>query len=777
MGNLRRAARVGVVLCLFFVGLGQAPARATTFVMMDERALALAADAAVIGEVVDVEAGRDPQTAGIRTFVALRAIDVVFGDLPAGPLVIAELGGKVGDQQETVFGSPAYSIGEKALIFLTQDDSGNWRTTGMAMGKYGLGLDRRGTILATRDFDEGVAVLDLAQGRLRARSERVSVPLSQLLASIAAVRPGRLRKRSRLPLDVPPPPAAPEFTLLGSPSRWFEADDHVAVEFLVDSRGDAKFGLNDAREAIADAFDAWSSVPGTSIQLADGGLTSIDRFNTCTGVNRIIFNDPYNEIGPASNCAGVLAIGGFCFSNETRKINGTTYNRIGVGKVTFANGWTDCPAWNLCNFAEVATHEIGHAIGFGHSTDGSATMAPTAHFDSRCAGLGSDDIAGVLSVYPLATNTQGPTGTPTRTSTPTRTPTRTPTPTTPPSATPTPTNPPTATFTPTPNDPTPTVSLEEPASLAGRVTYDGSGVPMEGVTVRVSGDSNPTTLTDADGRFSVTDLLVDDRIVLPVKDGDAGGAISSLDAAWVLQTAVGMRQLDSRRRIACDVTGNGTVSALDAAYILQLKVGQMARLPAAQSCGADWVFIPETEPAANQQVVQPLVQTSQCRPGSISFTPLAGDVQGQSFRGVLFGDCTGNWQPLSERVRGSALEEAPGGTAVVFHALRPMRGGRFRLPVAVESPEPVFSIDLQLRYDASRLRLRSARPIERDATLLRVEEDVPGRLNLAMASAQPLDGDGRIVLAIEFQSQLGVTAPPPVHLYSAAVNEQSVVRR
>jgi hypothetical protein len=300
---------------------------------------------------------------------------------------------------------------------------------------------------------------------------------------------------------------------------------------------------------------------------------------------------------------------------------------------------------------------------------------------------------------------------------------------------------------------------------------------MEDVRVLLIDGSGESMPTGPDGEFFFTELPAGARTMLPSKDGDVGGAISSLDAAWVLQAAVGMRQLDSRRRIACDVTGNGSVSALDAAYILQLKVGEVERFPAAQSCGSDWVFVPEPEPVAHQELVQPLLQGGQCRPGAISFAPHAGDVRGQDFRAVLLGDCTANWQPLSERVRGSALGDAPLGTAIVLHQLRPMLGGRFRLPIAVESREPVLSVDLQLRYDASRLRLREARPIERDATLLRVDEDVPGRLNLAMASAQPMEGDGRILLAVEFQSQLGVTSPPAIHLYSAAVNEQSVVRR
>ena len=234
MGSLRRAS--GAVVCLGLVVLiGHAPARATTFVMMDERDLARAADAAVIGEVVEVDSAEDPQSRGIRTFVAVRASDVVFGGVARGILVIEELGGTVGERSEKVFGTPEYSVGEKVLVFLSQDHAGAWRTVGMAMGKYELSLDHRGTILATRAFDEGVAVFAPNQQRLATRSGRFSVPLTRLLAAVAAERPRTKRSRLRLRLAAADSLVVPEFTLLGSPSRWFEPDDHAAVEFLIDS--------------------------------------------------------------------------------------------------------------------------------------------------------------------------------------------------------------------------------------------------------------------------------------------------------------------------------------------------------------------------------------------------------------------------------------------------------------------------------------------------------------------------------------------------------------
>jgi hypothetical protein len=309
------------------------------------------------------------------------------------------------------------------------------------------------------------------------------------------------------------------------------------------------------------------------------------------------------------------------------------------------------------------------------------------------------------------------------------------------------------------------------------VTYYGSADEVPEVRVALHGEPETSTSTGDGGRFSFDDLPPGTRSLEPGKSDDVGGAVSALDAAWVLQAAVGMRTLDGWRGLACDVTGNGSVSALDAALILQMKVGNIARFPAAENCGSDWLFAPEPQPAANQEAIAPLLAGGFCRPGAISYAPHVGDAPGQDFRAVLLGDCTGNWQPPAARNRGSAQEDAPEGTSIALHSMRPMVGGRMRLPVGVYGAEPVHAVEIQLRYDASRLRLREARPLDRDAALLRVNEDVPGRLTIALASTAALPADGRPVLLVEFQTQLGSTSAPAVHFFSGAVNEKLVSRR
>ncbi len=108
----------------------------------------------------------------------------------------------------------------------------------------------------------------------------------------------------------------------------------------------------------------------------------------------------------------VTGLGGPCTSSfESKVFNGRTFQRALRGKVAFANGWNGCPAWNACNFAEIATHQVGHAIGFAHSSDDAneanpllrdATMYFMAHFDDRCADLHEDDLDGVGVLYPTA---------------------------------------------------------------------------------------------------------------------------------------------------------------------------------------------------------------------------------------------------------------------------------------------------------------------------------------------------------------------------------------
>src|SRR5262249_4166592 len=86
-------------------------------------------------------------------------------------------------------------------------------------------------------------------------------------------------------------------------------------------------------------------------------------------------------------------------SSQRRTIHGTTFNRANTGHITF-NPFASGDFAVSCQLREIATHELGHTVGLGHSEFTDATMYAHIHYDGRCASLKQDDINAILFVYP-----------------------------------------------------------------------------------------------------------------------------------------------------------------------------------------------------------------------------------------------------------------------------------------------------------------------------------------------------------------------------------------
>lgn len=188
------------------------------------------------------------------------------------------------------------------------------------------------------------------------------------------------------------------------------------------------------------------------------------------------------------------------------------------------------------------------------------------------------------------------------------------------------------------------VPADAQSALSGQVRYYCGGATVPDVTLSLSGAGQLSARTNDDGAFAFAEPGAGDWQLTASKQGDQGAGISAVDATYALEHVVGLRQLDAQQLLACDVTGDGSVSSLDAARILQFIVGMMDRFPVATSCGSDWAFVPDPSSAPNQRLVPPQMGPG-CQAGAIAWEPLETPVEGQDFLAVLFGDCTGNWQP------------------------------------------------------------------------------------------------------------------------------------
>ncbi len=165
----------------------------------------------------------------------------------------------------------------------------------------------------------------------------------------------------------------------------------VTITYSYSNLLDGKLGgsLNTVqiRAAIQEAFSRWAAVaPLRFVEVRDAGPP--------------VSNAEYDPTGKP-----MIRLG-------HRPIDGP-YGQLGYGYYPGLTGlagdihfdtnenWTTNPALGV-DLLEVATHEIGHALGLGHSQVAQSILAPT--YGSHFRGLGSsflfpDDIAGIRALY------------------------------------------------------------------------------------------------------------------------------------------------------------------------------------------------------------------------------------------------------------------------------------------------------------------------------------------------------------------------------------------
>jgi hypothetical protein len=308
---LTRAPHMSLCLAGFIVALTcPVAAEATVVGVLPEQLLTDQAQVIVIGQVTGIVSHWDPGQGQILTDITITVDEMLKGAVPTPELTIRQLGGKVGDLESRVDGSPQFALGER---------DGTLRVAHLYLGKFAILTDEQtGETFAHRETPPGVIVTAppgsgaplttdelhvLRDIRDRVRSIIRSTPLNR----------GRGSGSTALLFTPPAPVGTAEaqafFTFLGTPSRWFEPDSGGVVTMRVNASGEP-LAPSLGFDQVGAAFVAWSSVSGSSFRYLDGGTTTTFGHRR-DGVSVVSFGDPLGQMDDPVNCSGVLAMGGY----------------------------------------------------------------------------------------------------------------------------------------------------------------------------------------------------------------------------------------------------------------------------------------------------------------------------------------------------------------------------------------------------------------------------------------------------------------------------------
>jgi hypothetical protein len=183
--SLTRSAGAAALL---LVAAGAAPALASMVLAMELPELTSRAERIVVGEVTSVNSAWDSRHQRILSTIEVQVAEVWKGQAPAnGRLRMVQPGGSADGIEMRVHGLPAFTTGERAVLFLRGAASQPLSLVGMGQGKRGLRFEPASKRWMVDGGDRSAAVIFDQKGRPQSAAPVASLPLDELRRQVRAL--------------------------------------------------------------------------------------------------------------------------------------------------------------------------------------------------------------------------------------------------------------------------------------------------------------------------------------------------------------------------------------------------------------------------------------------------------------------------------------------------------------------------------------------------------------------------------------------------------------